>query len=111
MNAFLECPKCGSAVVITEQGLCYCPVCDPQRVAVFPVPAAARQHWGYLLGYQEHECGVARADNAFGAGGEAALCWLAGWDAAERDDIRESHREKIAGEQSFWSKEEMRNAA
>lgn len=72
--------------------------------------AATRQHWGYLLGLHDHSCGVLRGDAPFLAGSEAARCWLAGWDMAEREEIRESHREKIAVEQSFWSREEMRNA-
>jgi hypothetical protein len=74
------------------------------------IPAAIREHWGYLLGLHDHSKGAARTDIPFSPDGFAAHCWLAGWDVAERDEISESHREKIATEQSFWSREEMRNA-
>lgn len=60
--------------------------------------AATREHWGYLLGISDHACGVARHDAPFPPDTEAARCWLSGWDSAEREDIRESHREKIEAE-------------
>lgn len=102
---FMQCPVCGAPVVVTDQGLVYCPICDPQQK-----PDATREHWGYLMGLDDHSKGQSRDDVPFLAGSEAARCWLAGWDAAEREDIAESHRDKIATEQSFWSQEEMRNA-
>jgi hypothetical protein len=70
--------------------------------------AATREHWGYLLGLDDHDKGLTRSDCPFFAGSEAARCWLAGWETVEREEIRESHREKIATERSFWTREEMR---
>lgn len=72
--------------------------------------ADAHEHWGYLLGLDDHGKGLTRDDCPFLADTEAARCWRVGWDVAEREEIRESHSEKIAAEQSFWSREEMRNA-
>lgn len=59
--------------------------------------AATREHWGFLLGLNDHAHGVARDDVPFFIDSDAGRCWLSGWDVAEREEIRESHREKNEG--------------
>jgi hypothetical protein len=130
-TAFQECPVCGSPVAITDDGLVYCPVCEPQKrvAAVLPfhrnacprchglaarsscVPcagsgvsrpdAAMREHWGYRKGYRAHGMGLGAATSPFGHGTFADRCWRAGWQRAERDDIAASHAEKIDAERAY----------
>lgn len=134
--AFMECPNCGSPVVITESGLIYCPVCEPQNyrgAIVLPFhrnacrhclghrerdgatcvacagsgvdrpDEAMRESWAYRWGYRDWaragSLKLTADDSPFARGTFADRCWRAGWLRAERDDIAESHAEKIAAEQ------------
>ena len=135
MIGFIACSKCKSPLVITDKGLVYCPVCDPQSCAACPAcrgaerpttcrvcagsnvspymaaPAAVVEHISYGWGIRDHGHGLKRDDSPHFRHSEADRAWRAGWARAEREAIRESIREKIATEQSFWTREEMRNAA
>ena len=47
-----------------------------------PLPCS----WWFLLGFQSHELGLARADNPYVAPSSAHAEWQAGWGQADRDE-------------------------
>ena len=62
--------------------------------------ARVREHWGYRDGHAAHRVGRNRDDCLFPLHTFAACCWRAGWDAAERESIAASHREKAEAERA-----------
>jgi hypothetical protein len=90
-----------------------CPTCGGSGISPLgaSVPDAIREHWGFSLGLDGHDKGLTRDDSPFYRHSSADQAWRLGWARAERAAVRAVIREKIAAEMSFWTQEEMRNAA